>query len=66
LAGNLPSFQDGWVHPTINVPDLDPECAMRGLVLEKPHKNEQVETILNLSFGMLGINSAVIVGRPPS
>ncbi|MAE45266.1 MAG: beta-ketoacyl synthase [Planctomycetes bacterium] len=66
LAGNLPSFQDGWVHPTINVPDLDPECAMRGLVLEEPHKNEQVETILNLSFGMLGINSAVIVGRPPS
>ncbi|MDE0903756.1 MAG: beta-ketoacyl-[acyl-carrier-protein] synthase family protein [Planctomycetota bacterium] len=64
LAGNLPSFTDGFVHPTINVQNLDPDCAMRGLVLQEPHKNDKVETILNLSFGMLGINSAVIIGRP--
>lgn len=64
LAGNLPSFTDGFVHPTINVPDLDPECAMRGLVIGEPRKVDSIETILNLSFGMLGINSAVIVSRP--
>ena len=26
LAGNLPSFDDRVVHPTINVDDLDPAC----------------------------------------
>ena len=35
LAGNLPSFDDLVVHPTINVDDLDPACALPGLVLER-------------------------------
>ena len=64
LAGNLPSFDDGVVHPTINVETLDPDCAMRGLVLNQPEEVGRVETVLNLSFGMLGINSAVVVKRP--
>jgi 3-oxoacyl-[acyl-carrier-protein] synthase II len=63
LAGNLPSFQDGVVHPTINVDDLDPECEMRGLVVNQPETVGKVDSILNLSFGMLGINSAVILRR---
>ncbi|MEL6431825.1 MAG: beta-ketoacyl-[acyl-carrier-protein] synthase family protein, partial [Planctomycetota bacterium] len=64
LAGNLPSLQDGIVHPTINVDELDPECALRGLVVNEPVESPHgVETILNLSFGMLGINSALIVKR---
>jgi 3-oxoacyl-[acyl-carrier-protein] synthase II len=63
LAGNLPSFQDGLVHPTINVDRLDPECEMRSLVVNTPRAVEGLETILNMSFGMLGINSAVVVGR---
>jgi len=63
LAGNLPSFEDGLVHPTINVDDLDPECEMRGLVVGEPQSVESVDSILNLSFGMLGINSAVIIRR---
>lgn len=66
LAGNLPSFDDRIVHPTINVDELDPDCALRGLVLNAPREAAQVEHIMNMSFGMLGINSAVIVGRPPS
>lgn len=64
LAGNLPSFNDGVVHPTINVENLDPECSLRGLVLNEPLEVGRVDTILNLSFGMLGINSAVVVRRP--
>lgn len=64
LAGNLPSFDDGVVHPTINVAELDPECEVRGLVLNEPHQRKSVDTILNLSFGMLGINSALIVKKP--
>lgn len=62
LAGNLLSFEDDMVHPGINVTDLDPKCALKNLVLDKPlHK--KVNIILNNSFGMLGINSALIVKK---
>ena len=61
LAGNLPSFDDGWVHPTINVDDLDPECELPQLVLGEPRQIGPVKRILNNSFGMLGINSVVII-----
>jgi 3-oxoacyl-[acyl-carrier-protein] synthase II len=63
LAGNLPSFEDRVVHPTINVDDLDPLCALPGLVLNTPARAARVDTILNNSFGMLGINSTLIVRR---
>lgn len=63
LAGNLPSFDDRIVHPTINVDDLDPQCALPGLVLNQPRQAAKVDTILNNSFGMLGINSTLIVRR---
>ena len=63
LAGNLPSFDDLMVHPTINVDDLDPHCALPGLVLNQPRQVAKVDTILNNSFGMLGINSTLIVKR---
>jgi 3-oxoacyl-[acyl-carrier-protein] synthase II len=63
LAGNLPSFDDGFVHPTINLDDLDPACEVRNLVVGEPRKVGRVDTILNLSFGMLGINSALVVRR---
>lgn len=65
LAGNLGSFEDGLVHPTINVTDPDPACAVRNLVVGGPKRLDRVRHILNNSFGMLGINSAVVVGRPP-
>lgn len=63
LAGNLPAFNDLWVHPTINVENLDPECALPNLVLNQAKKIPKVEFILNNSFGMLGINSSVIVKK---
>ena len=63
LAGNLPSFQDKVVHATINLDNLDPDCALDGLVSNQPREVESVRYILNNSFGMLGINSVVIV-RP--
>ncbi|MFA5263522.1 MAG: beta-ketoacyl-[acyl-carrier-protein] synthase family protein [Opitutaceae bacterium] len=63
LAGNLPSFDDLTVHPTINIEQLDPKCALTGLVVNQPRKVAKVDTILNNSFGMLGINSALIVKR---
>jgi 3-oxoacyl-[acyl-carrier-protein] synthase II len=63
LAGNLPSFEDGIVHSTINVDNLDPECALPRLVIGQPVRVGKVDTILNNSFGMVGINSVLIVSR---
>ncbi|MCD8481242.1 MAG: beta-ketoacyl-[acyl-carrier-protein] synthase family protein [Verrucomicrobia bacterium] len=63
LAGNLPSFQDNFVHPTINVDELDPNCDTGNLVIAKPEARPRIDTILNNSFGMLGINSCLIVKR---
>ena len=64
LAGNLRSFRDRVVHPTINVDELDPNCQLDGLVLNEARDVPRVDYILNNSFGMLGINSVVIIGRP--
>jgi 3-oxoacyl-[acyl-carrier-protein] synthase II len=63
LAGNLLSFTDNLVHPTINLDNLDPDCALPGLVAREPRQVERVDAILNNSFGMLGINSVVVVER---
>lgn len=63
LAGNLPSFEDRLVHPTINVDTLDEECAIQNLVTDEAKELPRVDYILNNSFGMLGINSCVIVKR---
>jgi 3-oxoacyl-[acyl-carrier-protein] synthase II len=63
LAGNLPSFTDKLVHPTINLDALDPDCELPGLVAGTPKQLDKVDAILNNSFGMVGINSAVIITR---
>jgi 3-oxoacyl-[acyl-carrier-protein] synthase II len=63
LAGNLPSFDDLVVHPTINVDELDPQCDIPGLVIGQPRPVKRVDAILNNSFGMLGINSTLIIKR---
>jgi len=63
LAGNLPSFDDRMCHATINLDRPDPECSLKGLVANQPRELPKVDTILNNSFGMLGINSVVIVRK---
>lgn len=63
LAGNLPAFDDGIVHPTINIETLDPDCALNNLVINKAVQADSIDTILNNSFGMVGINSTVIVKK---
>lgn len=63
LAGNIPSFEDGIIHPGMNVTELDPECEIKNLVINEPKLAGKVNYILNNSFGMLGINSAVIVKK---
>ena len=63
LAGNIPAFRDRVCHATINVDNLDPDCAIPGLVINEPRELPRVDYILNNSFGMLGINSALIIRR---
>lgn len=63
LAGNLPSLEDGVIHPGMNCTDLDPDCEIKNLVINTPKEAGEVNIILNNSFGMLGINSALIVKK---
>lgn len=63
LAGNLPSFDDGVCHATINLDNVAPDCQLPGLVANQPREVGRVTTILNNSFGMLGINSVVIIKK---
>jgi len=52
LAGNLPSFTDGKVHPGIGLKKLDPNCHLQNLVYEKPVSKSDISIILNNSFGL--------------
>jgi len=63
LAGNLPALDDNICHHTINVDELDPECALTTLIIGEPRRLKRAEYILNNSFGMLGINSVVIIKK---
>jgi 3-oxoacyl-[acyl-carrier-protein] synthase II len=63
LAGELPSFTDGLIHQTLNIDNLDPRCMITNIVRDKPIKVDGIKYILNNSFGMLGINSTVIIKK---
>ena len=63
LLGNLPSFDDGMAHATINLDEMDPRCRLTQIVANQPRELGNVSYILNNSFGMLGINSVVIVKK---
>jgi 3-oxoacyl-[acyl-carrier-protein] synthase II len=63
LAGNLPAFEDGVCHATINLDSPSDDCRLPGIVANQPREKGSVRTILNNSFGMLGINSVVIIKK---
>lgn len=63
LFGNLPAFEDGIAHATINLDNRDPRCGLTNIVANKPRQMDRVVYILNNSFGMLGINSVVVVKK---
>jgi 3-oxoacyl-[acyl-carrier-protein] synthase II len=63
LAGNIPSFADNILHPCLNIDSLDPECEIPNILFEQLKLEKQLNCILNNSFGMLGINSVLIVKR---
>ena len=63
LLGNIPSFDDCVVHATINLDNPDPKCELPQIIADGPRHVGEVNYILNNSFGMLGINSVVIVKK---
>ena len=66
LLGNVPAFADRTAHATINLDNQDERCGLRQIVANQPRSMERVEYLLNNSFGMLGINSVLIVKKFPS
>ena len=63
LAGNLGGVS-GWRRASHHqCRRVDPDCDMHGLVINEPREIGKVEYILNNSFGMLGINSVVIIKK---
>ena len=64
MAALLCAFQDGLVHPTINLETPDPRCDLRQIVTKAPRDVGSFQFGMVNSFGMLGINSSVIVRRP--
>ena len=65
LLGNLPSFGDRVAHPTINLDEQDERIPLTQVVANEPRAMPRCEHILNNSFGMLGINSALIIRKFP-
>ena len=63
LLGNLPSFDDGVAHATINLENPDERCSLPNLVANSSRNLGEINCILNNSFGMLGINSVLIVKK---
>jgi len=47
----------------MNIDSLDPECAVPNLLLEPVETGKNFRYILNNSFGMLGINSVLIIKK---
>ena len=62
LAGNLPSFTDNKIHSCKYIENVDPKCSLKNLVNGDPVEKD-VKFILSNSFGMLGINSVIIVKK---
>ena len=64
MAALLCAFHDGFVHPTINLETPDPRCDLRQIVTKAPRDVGSFQYGMVNSFGMLGINSSVIMRRP--
>ncbi|MBV7340226.1 beta-ketoacyl-[acyl-carrier-protein] synthase family protein [Chloroflexi bacterium TSY] len=61
LVATVIQMQHGFVHPTINLTDPDPELDLDFV----PHeaRAHQIEVALSNAFGFGGLNASVVVGR---
>ncbi len=63
LAANILSFEDGIIHSSINVDQVDPECELKNFVYRDHIEKKDIKLILKNSFGMMGINTSLIVKK---
>ncbi len=63
IAANIPSFDDEMIHCSANVEDLDPECELKNFVFKDHKEKKDIQYILKNSFGMMGINSTIILKK---
>lgn len=57
----IQSLRDGWLPPTNNLEDPDPECALRH-VMRGPERSDARLALTN-AFGFGGSNGSILVGR---
>lgn len=56
-------MRDGFVAPTLNVDDMDPEIAALDLNIVTETRHQNVSTILSNSFGFGGTNGSIIMSK---
>jgi 3-oxoacyl-[acyl-carrier-protein] synthase II len=60
-ASTLLSLQRGWIPPTLNLEEPDPECDLA--FTRDAGETRQVDFAISNSFGFGGINAALVFGR---
>ena len=63
LARSINQFSGGAIISPWQVDELDEACKLPNLVINQAKKLPKVELVLNNSFGMLGINSCLIIKK---
>ena len=59
---SLLMMKEGFIAPSINIDEMDPELADLPIVTET--KQTELNTVLSNSFGFGGTNGTIILGRP--
>tara|TARA_B100001057_G_C22237790_1_gene714561 strand:- start:177 stop:593 length:417 start_codon:yes stop_codon:yes gene_type:complete len=59
---SLLMMKEGFIAPSINIDEMDPELADLPIVTET--KQAELNTVLSNSFGFGGTNGTIILGRP--
>jgi len=62
VAFCIAMMRDGFLAPTRNLHELDPECAHLDYVMGEP-RQEQVDRVMSNNFAFGGINTSLILGR---
>jgi 3-oxoacyl-[acyl-carrier-protein] synthase II len=58
------AFRDGWVPPSVNLVESDPEIEALLPCLLREGREGEYRRILSTSFGFGGLNAALVFGRP--
>lgn len=62
ITANLPTFKDQIIHNSINVENLDPNCALTSFIYKENIKiDKPINYFMKNSFGMMGLNTSIIL-----